>query len=184
MFFALQEDLAPLIDAARALQIKGLADTPSSNSGQQAPPQTGGGLNGKQPKLPNQPLQPVQPPPMKRARPPGGGGGMNLMNHHNRRKAESPKQILQHPHAAAAAAAAAMAAALPNSFLPTQPLPMAAASPLSLQQHQQVLILWIEADRSCFFSFKIIFKGCRKFQGLLEHHEFYLNWLHRSKSTG
>ena len=62
------------------------------------------------------------------------------MNHHtNRRKAESPKQILQHPHQAAAAAAA-MAAALPNSFLPTQPLPPAAAmSPLALQQHQQVL---------------------------------------------
>ena len=66
--------------------------------------------------------------------------GMNLMNHHNRRKAESPKQILQHPHQAAAAAAAAMAAALPNSFLPTQPLPPAAAmSPLALQQHHQVL---------------------------------------------
>ena len=60
--------------------------------------------------------------------------GMNLMNHHtNRRKAESPKQILQHPHAAA------MAAALPNSFLPTQPLPPAAAmSPLALQQLHQV----------------------------------------------
>ena len=66
---------------------------------------------------------------------------MNLMNHHtNRRKAESPKQILQHPHQAAVAAAA-MAAALPNSFLPTQPLPPAAAmSPLALQQHHQVLL--------------------------------------------
>ena len=137
---AFQEDLAPLIDAARALQIKGLADTPSSNN--QTPPAPGnvgpGGLNSRQPKLPLQlptvPSAAAQPPPMKRARPPSGM--TNLMNHHNRRKAESPKQILQQSHAAAAAA---MAAALPNSFLPTQPLPPAAAmSPLALHQHQQV----------------------------------------------
>ena len=135
----MQEDLAPLIDAARALQIKGLADTPSSNSSSQAPPPGPAGLNGKQPKLnPHLPTVPAPagPPPMKRARPPGGGGGMNLMNHTNRRKAESPKQILQHPHAQAAQAAAAAAA---MAFLPTQPLPPAAAmSPLALQQHQQV----------------------------------------------
>ena len=64
-----------MIDAARALQIKGLADTPSSNNSQAPPHQAGpGGLNGKQPKLPNLPLVPsmaaAQPPPMKRARPP------------------------------------------------------------------------------------------------------------------
>ena len=141
VLFALQEDLAPLIDAARALQIKGLADTPSSNSSSQAPPPGPAGLNGKQPKLnPHLPTVPAPagPPPMKRARPPGGGGGMNLMNHTNRRKAESPKQILQHPHAQAAQAAAAAAA---MAFLPTQPLPPAAAmSPLALQQHQQVVL--------------------------------------------
>ena len=157
----LQEDLAPLIDAARALQIKGLADTPSNNSSQ-APPPPAGGLNGGKPKLPLHlpSAAPSQPPPMKRARPPGGPSPL-LLNHHNRRKAESPKQILQHPSAAAAAAAAAaMAAALPNSFLPTQPLPPAAAmramSPLALQQHQQVTVLRSPYPIRVYYMYRIM----------------------------
>eukprot|EP00095_Tigriopus_kingsejongensis_P010392 snap_masked-scaffold1615_size33485-processed-gene-0.6 protein:Tk10392 transcript:snap_masked-scaffold1615_size33485-processed-gene-0.6-mRNA-1 annotation:"longitudinals lacking" len=68
----LQEDLAPLVEAARCLQVKGLSDAPSNSQTQSQPPRiprtnnTGG------------------PPPMKKVRPLA-----NISNNH-KRKAESP----------------------------------------------------------------------------------------------
>ena len=68
----LQEDLAPLIEAARALQIKGLSDTPSGNGqGQQS-----------------RPPRPNAPPPAKKTK-----------ATNNKRKAESPSQIIASNHA-------------------------------------------------------------------------------------
>lgn len=70
----LQEDLAPLIEAARALQIKGLSDTPSGN-GQQSGQQS-------------RPPRPNAPPPAKKTKAAS-----------NKRKAESPSQIIASNHA-------------------------------------------------------------------------------------
>jgi len=99
----LQEDLAPLIEAARCLQVKGLADapTPPGSAGQQqarppAPPKLRG------------PNNLSQPPPMKKAR--------NSINHNRPPPAGRPP---------APAGAPSAANALPANFaLPTEPDPL------------------------------------------------------------
>lgn len=69
----LQEDLAPLVEAARCLQIKGLSDAPASNQQQPRPPRSNNG----------------GPPPMKKVKP-----LTNISNNH-KRKAESPSQVVK-----------------------------------------------------------------------------------------
>ncbi len=84
----LQEDLAPLIEAARCLQIKGLSDAPTQQPAQAPQP----------PKLRGPPSL-SHPPPMKKAAR-SGAGGNSLQNHQKKKQQlESHLQQQQRPFA-------------------------------------------------------------------------------------
>lgn len=90
----LQEDLAPLIEAARCLQIKGLSDAPTSHSSSAASNSSSSAAQQQLPKL-RPPPSLSHPPPMKKAaRSSGSGSGSN--HHLQSQKRKQQQQHQQH----------------------------------------------------------------------------------------